>query len=60
MQQLSSLYNLVVEHYKRINDVEGDGFYIVSALAYFIPSDRRLIDDFWKYIEHGLQKLNQE
>lgn len=60
MQQLSSLYNLVVEHYKRINDVEGDGFYIVSALAYFIPNDRRLIDDFWKYIEHGLKKLNQE
>lgn len=60
MDQLTSLYNLVVEHYKRINDVEGDGFYIVSALAYFIPHDKRLINDFWKYIEYGLQKLNQE
>ena len=60
LDQLSSLYNLVVEHYKRINDVEGDGFYIVSALAYFIPNDKRLIDDFWKYIEYGLKKLNQE
>ncbi len=59
MDQLSSLYNLVVEHYKRINDVEGDGYYLVSALAYFIPNDRRLIDDFWKYIEYGLKKLNQ-
>jgi len=50
MDQLSTLYNLVVEHYKRINDVDGDGFYLVSALAFFIPNDRRLIDDFWKYI----------
>jgi hypothetical protein len=49
----------VVEYYKRINDVEGDGFYVVSALAYFIPNDKRLIDDFWKYIEYGLKKVNQ-
>jgi hypothetical protein len=60
MDQLSTLYNLVVEHYKRINDVDGDGFYLVSALAFFIPNDRRLIDDFWKYIEHGLKKTNQD
>lgn len=60
MQQMSSLYNLVVQHYKRINDVEGDGFYIVSALAYFVDKDRRLIDDFWKYIEYGLKKLSQQ
>jgi len=60
MDQLSSLYDLVVKHYIRIKDVEGDGFYLVSALAYFIPNDRRLIDDFWKYIEFGLKKLNQE
>ena len=33
---------------------------MVSALAYFIPNDRRLIDDFWKYIEHGLRKTNQD
>lgn len=51
MEQLSSLYNLVVEHYNKIKNVEGDGFYLVSALAYFIPNDRRLVDDFWKYVQ---------
>ena len=50
MEQLSTLYNLVVEHYKKINDVDGDGYYLVAALASFIPNDRRLIDDFWRYI----------
>lgn len=60
MDQLSTLYNLVVEHYKKISDVDGDGFYLVSALAFFIPHDRRLIDDFWKYIEYGLKKTNQD
>lgn len=60
MEQLSTLYNLVVEHYKKINDVDGDGFYLISALAFFIPNDRRLIDDFWKYIEFGLKKINQD
>lgn len=60
MDQLSTLYELVVKHYTTINDVDGDGFYLVSALAYFIPNDRRLIDDFWKYIECGLKKTNQD
>lgn len=60
MEQLSTLYNLVVEHYKKINDVDGDGFYLVAALASFIPNDRRLIDDFWRYIEYGLNKISQE
>jgi hypothetical protein len=60
MEQLSSLYNLVVEHYKRIGDVDSDGYYLVSSLAFFIPNDRRLIDDFWKYIEYGLKKVNQD
>ena len=60
MDQLSTLYNLVVEHYKKLNDVDGDGYYLISALAFFIPNDRRLIDDFWKYIEFGLKKTTQE
>jgi hypothetical protein len=47
---MSSLYNLVVEYYNKLGSVEGDGFYLVSALAYFIPHDLRLVDDFWKYI----------
>lgn len=60
MQQLSNLYDLVVNYYKQINDVEGDGYYVVSALAFFIPTDKRLVDDFWKFIEYGLKKTNQE
>ena len=60
MEQMSSLYNLVVAHYTKIGDVDGDGFYLVSALAWFIPDDKRLINDFWKYIEHGLKKTDRE
>ena len=33
---------------------------MVSALAFFIPNDKRLIDDFWKYIEYGIKKTTQE
>ena len=60
MEQMSSLYNLVVEYYTRLENVEGDGFYLVSALAYFIPNDRRLVDDFWKYIQQGLRRTTQD
>lgn len=42
-----------------MKNVEGDGFYVVSALTYFIPHDLRIVDDFWKYIEFGLKKTNQ-
>lgn len=58
--QVSTLYDLVVDHYKKIEDVDGDGYYLVSALAFFVPNDRRLIDDFWKYIDFGLKKTQQE
>ena len=51
---------MVNNHFQKINNVEGDGYFIVSALAYFIPNDRRLVDDFWKYIEFGLKRVNQE
>ena len=59
MEQMSKIYELVVNYYKQIGNVDGDGYYVVSALAYFLPHDRRLIDDFWKYIDFGLQKYNQ-
>lgn len=48
-----------MNYYKQINNVEGDGYYVVSALAFFFPHDRRIVDDFWKYIEFGLKKVNQ-
>ena len=32
---------------------------MVSALAFFIPNDLRIANDFWKYIEFGLKKWNQ-
>ena len=60
LEQLSTLYKLVVDHYNKIKDVDGDGYYLVSALAFFLPSDRRLVDDFWQFIEHGLAATRQE
>jgi hypothetical protein len=59
MDQMSKLYELVINYYSEIKNVEGDGYYVVSALAFFIPHDRRIVDDFWKYIEFGLKKTNQ-
>lgn len=59
MDQLSTLYKLVVDHYANIKSVDGDGYYLVSALAFFLPNDRRLIEDFWKYIEAGLDYIDQ-
>jgi hypothetical protein len=50
VDQLSKLYELVVNYYSQIGNVEGDGYYVVSALTYFFPHDRRIVDDFWKYI----------
>ena len=37
MDEITRLYNLVVDHYSKMGDVDGDGFYLVSALAWFIP-----------------------
>lgn len=59
VDQLSKLYELVVSYYSQIGNVEGDGFYVVSALAFFFPQDRRIVDDFWKFIEFGLKKTTQ-
>lgn len=59
IDQMSKLYELVVGYYKKIDNVDGDGFYVVSALAFFIPNDLRIANDFWKYIEFGLKKWNQ-
>lgn len=56
---LSKLYELVVNYYAKIGNVDGDGYYVVSALAFFYPKDRRIVDDFWKYIDFGLKKVNQ-
>lgn len=60
VELLSTLYDLVVNHFSRINNLNSDGFYIVAALAYFLPNDRRLVDNFWRYIEEGLKRTNQD
>ena len=59
MDKLSSLYNLVVNYFQEIRDVDGDGYYVISGLTCFIPEDRRLVEDFWKYIEHGLKETSR-
>lgn len=42
-----------------MKDVDSDGLYVVSALSFFFRNDRRLVDDFWKYIEHALTKYQE-
>jgi hypothetical protein len=59
VDQLSRLYELVINYYSQKGNVEADGYYVVSALAYFYPDDRRIVDNFWQYIEFGLKKYNQ-
>lgn len=59
METLSQIYQLVTEHYSSISRVDSDGLYVVGALANFFRDDTRLIDDFWKYIEHSLKEYTQ-
>ena len=59
VDQLSRLYELVINYYSQKGNVEADCYYVVSALAYFYPDDRRIVDNFWQYIEFGLKKYNQ-
>lgn len=60
MEALSTIYQLVIEHYKNLKDVDSDGFYVISALAFFFKGNRSMVDDFWKYIEFSFQKMNEE
>ena len=50
MDILSSIYQLVVNHYKNINEVDSDGLYVVGTLSNFFRDNTQLVDDFWKYI----------
>jgi len=42
-----------------INNVESDGFYVVAVLAFFMQQDTRLVDDYWKFIQHGFREINR-
>ncbi len=43
MDQMSKLYDLVINYFIQIKNVEGDGFYVVSALAFFVPNQLSLV-----------------
>jgi len=59
VEDLSNLYNLVINYFKKINNVESDGYYVVSALAFFMQKDTRLVDDYWKFIIFGFKELSR-
>lgn len=49
----------MINYYKKINNVESDGYYVVSALSFFMQKDTRLVDDYWKFILFGFKELNR-
>lgn len=54
---IMSVYNKVTTYFKAISDVNADGFYAIEALVSFFNGEQALVDDFWPYIVHALQKL---
>lgn len=60
MNTLQAVYQLVVDHYKKIADVDCDSLYTVGALSYFFVRDRRMFDNFWVYIYHCLKKSTED
>lgn len=58
-EQLTAVYQLVTNYFRSISDVTNDGIYVVSALTHFFYNDTRLLDDFWQYILHALQKYQE-
>jgi hypothetical protein len=54
---IMSVYNKVTNYFKAIKDVNADGFYAIEALVSFFNGNTGLVDDFWPYITHALQKL---
>jgi len=58
MDILSTIYQLVIKHFSTINKVDSDGLYVVGTLSFYFKNEPRLIDDFWKFIEHSLTQYS--
>ena len=59
METLSTIYQLVIKHFSSIKKVDSDGLYVIGSLSFYFRDDPRLIDDFWKFIEHSLTQYNE-
>lgn len=47
---------MIINHFTAIGRVDPDALYVVGTLSNFLRNDKRLIEDFWKYIEHSLSQ----
>lgn len=54
---IMAVYTKVTNYFKTIKDVNADGFYAIEALVSFFNGSPALVEDFWGYIVHALQKL---
>jgi hypothetical protein len=47
---------LIINHFNSIGRVDPDALYVVGTLSNYLRNDTRLIEEFWKYIEHSLSQ----
>lgn len=52
----AEVYKKVVSNFKAKSDVNADGLYAVSVLVSFFNRNIGLVEDFWPYIIHALNK----
>jgi hypothetical protein len=53
---IGNIYTKVVNIFKTKSDVDADGLYAIEALVPFFEGNLGLVNDFWAYIIHSLQK----
>lgn len=56
MNVLTAVYQKTVGYFQVINDVTADGLYAIESLMPYFSQDFRIVEDFWKYIMHSLNK----
>jgi hypothetical protein len=56
--KLAMIYQIVINRFIEQGFVDSDGIYVVGALGFFY-ADRKLVNDFWKYITMGLKKIDE-
>lgn len=53
---IAAVYTKVTNSFKANSDVNPDGLYAIEALVSFFNGNQALVNDFWAYIVHALQK----